>query len=180
MRGKSYALIIAISISAMISVGVTFAWLIGASRPVNNTFTMGAVNISLEETTGNEYKIIPGTVIHKDPTVTVNAGSESCWLFVELQKGSGFDSYMSYKIADGWLELSGVSNVYYREVLKTDTDITFSILKNNEVTVYDTLTEEDIGAIIAKPSLNFGAYAIQQDTIDSPALAWEKLKTVKE
>lgn len=180
MKKRIRTLIAAVIAILVIGAGTTYAYIVSSSRPVQNTFTVGSIDISLEETTGDKYKIVPGTVIHKNPTVTVSASSETCWLFVELQKGGGFDSYMSYEIADGWLELSGVSNVYYREVLKTDTDMSFSVLKNNEVAVYNTLTEEDINAIIARPTLKFTAYAIQQETIDSPALAWEHLKMVKE
>jgi hypothetical protein len=65
---------------------------------VENTFTVGQVEITLAETkvdeygealtgeaagttaTGNEYKLIPGHTYTKDPTMTVHAGSEHSYV----------------------------------------------------------------------------------------------------
>ena len=55
--------------------GGTVAWLVAKTDPVVNTFTYGDINITLAETTGPDYKIIPGKDIEKDPKVTVTAGS---------------------------------------------------------------------------------------------------------
>lgn len=57
------------------AVGGTIAWLTAQTDPVVNTFTYGDINIDLKETTGNDYKIIPGVDIEKDPKVTVKANS---------------------------------------------------------------------------------------------------------
>ena len=48
---------------AVASVGGTLAWLKASTDPVTNTFTVGDINIDLTETTGNNYKIIPGVDI---------------------------------------------------------------------------------------------------------------------
>lgn len=66
------------------AVGGTIAWLTATTEPVVNTFTYGKIKIELTETTGTEYKIIPGVNISKDPKVTVKADSEACWLFVKV------------------------------------------------------------------------------------------------
>jgi len=95
-----------------LSVGVTVAYLTD-SEAVTNTFTVGQVHIKLDEAdvyeeddidgtnvtedmlgkvkstdrvTENEYKLIPGHTYTKDPTVTVLAGSETCYVraFVEI------------------------------------------------------------------------------------------------
>ena len=58
--------------------GGTVAWLVAKTDPVVNTFTYGNINIALAETTGEDYKIIPGKDISKDPKVTVKGGSEAC------------------------------------------------------------------------------------------------------
>lgn len=70
--------------------GGTVAWLVAKTDTVVNTFTYGNINIALAETTGTNYKVIPGTVIEKDPKVTVKAGSEACWLFVKVEESGTF------------------------------------------------------------------------------------------
>lgn len=64
-----------------------------------NTFTVGNVDITLtEEGWGNEEPIghlVPGKTIAKDPTVTLNTGSEDAWVFVEVEIGSDFQTVMS-------------------------------------------------------------------------------------
>ena len=99
-------------IVAGVSVLGTMAYLQDQTEAVVNTFTMGQVNITLDETKvdeygepikkvddngapteenertaeGNEYKMIPGHTYTKDPTVTIEAGSEESYvrMFVEL------------------------------------------------------------------------------------------------
>lgn len=159
--------------------GGTVAWLVAKTDPVVNTFTYGDINITLAETTGNDYKIIPGTNIEKDPKVTVTAGSEDCWLFVKvveeywptatLEDGT---RKVSYAIADGWTKVEGQTNVYYREVKATDTAREFPVLSGNIVTVSDQLTKGDIKA--TQPKLTFTAYAVQKEGIADAETAWAK------
>ena len=77
-KRKNLALVIClVLVTALVSVGGTLAWLKDATTPVTNTFTVGDVGITLKETTGDEYQMIPGSVLDKDPTVTVEANSEN-------------------------------------------------------------------------------------------------------
>ena len=113
---------------AVASVGGTIAWLTATTAPVVNTFTVGDINIDLTETEGKQtdgsykFKMVPGNTIAKDPKVTVEAGSEACWLFVKIEKSSNLDSFITYSVDEGvdkWTKLTGVTgvdNVYYREV----------------------------------------------------------------
>lgn len=158
--------------------GGTVAWLVAKTEPVVNTFTYGNIDITLAETTGENYKIIPGKDIPKDPKVTVTAGSEDCWLFVKvveehwpaatLEDGT---RKVSYAIADGWTKVEGQTNVYYREVKATDTVREFPVLNGNIVTVSDQLTKGDI--LATPPTLTFTAYAVQQENIPDAKTAWE-------
>lgn len=150
--------------------GGTVAWLVATSDTVTNTFTYGNIDIALAETTGTNYKVIPGTVIEKDPKVTVKAGSEACWLFVKVEKVGTFTG-MSYEIANGWTELE--SGVYYRQVGSVTTDTSFEVIKGNEITVSETLTKENIPS--AQPTLKITAYAVQQENIADAATAWSKI-----
>lgn len=182
LRNRRIALTVCLMLVVMVaSIGGTVAWLTAKTDPVTNTFTYGDINIALAETTGENYKIIPGVDIAKDPKVTVKANSEACWLFVkveeqnwpELVEADGKTKKVSYSIAEGWKHLEGC--VYYREVNAVKADTSFDVLDGNKVTVSGNLTKVDINGIITTPKLIFTAYAVQKDGIANVDLAWEKL-----
>ena len=156
--------------------GGTIAWLTTNTGTVTNTFTYGDINITLTETTGEDYKIIPGKDISKDPKVTVKGGSEACWLFVKVeQTGTFVADKVTYAIADGWTALPGVDGVYYRQVGSVTENTAFSVLEGDKITVSETLTKGDIKDIAAtNPTLKITAYAVQKDGIDTATAAWEK------
>lgn len=163
--------------------GGTVAWLVAKTEPVVNTFTYGDINITLAETTGENYKIIPGKDIPKDPKVTVTAGSEACWLFVKVEEtGTFVADKVTYAIADSWTQGNGTeipSNVYYREVSAEDAKngVSYYVLAGNTtypngvITVSSDLTKENIPT--ANPTLTFTAYAVQQENIPDAATAWK-------
>ena len=179
MKKKTLALLLALVLVLGVAAGGTLAWLIDKTDPVVNTFTYGNINIALTESTGNNYKIIPGKDITKDPKVTVKATSEACWLFVEVkEEGTFVADKVTYSIADGWTKGDGTkipANVYYREVGAVTADTDFSVLKDNKITVKDTLTKEDIKNITTNPTLTFTAYACQKDGINDAPTAWAKI-----
>lgn len=168
--------------------GGTVAWLVAETKPVVNTFTYGNINIALAESTGKDYKIIPGTDIKKDPTVTVKGGSEACWLFVKVEEtGTFVTNKVTYAIDKDWTQGNGTeipSNVYYREVSAEDAknDVSYYVLAGNTtypngvITVKDTLTKGDIKDIAAvNPTLKITAYAIQTEGTGTVAEAWAKI-----
>lgn len=158
------------------TVAGTLAWLTDKTEPVVNTFTVGDINIELKETTGETYKMVPGIELVKDPTVTVKAGSEACWLFVKVDKSVNFDGFMTFEMADGWIALSGHAGVYYRNVDATNADTGFDVLKDNKVMVLDTVTKTMLeGAKTNAPTLTFTAYAVQKDGIADADTAWGKV-----
>lgn len=158
------------------TVAGTLAWLTDTTAPVVNTFTVGDINIELKETTGETYKMVPGIELVKDPTVTVKAGSEACWLFVKVEKSGNFDSFMTFEMADGWIALSGHAGVYYRNVDATNADTGFDVLKDKKVMVLETVTKTMLeGAKTNAPTLTFTAYAVQKDGINDATTAWGKV-----
>lgn len=188
---RGLVLVLALTLIVGVAGGATFAWLTAKTDPVVNTFTYGDINITLEETTGSDYKIIPGVDIGKDPKVTVKAGSEACWLFVKVEeenwpeltyvnKDGKAVRKVNYDIADGWMALTGVENVYYRTIDDAVTaDTEFYVLKGNDtypdgvITVSDTLTKIDTNEkLTGTPKLSITAYAIQKDGMDTAAKAW--------
>lgn len=91
MKMKSRKKALVLSVCAMLLVAATvigtIAYLTDTSSAVN-TFTVGKVEISLDETDidndsntkANQYHLIPGTEYVKDPTVTMKAGSEAAYV----------------------------------------------------------------------------------------------------
>lgn len=176
VSSKAFAAVLALVLVLGCALGGTVAWLVAESGPVTNTFTYGDINIALTETTGEDYKIIPGVDIAKDPKVTVKANSEACWLFVKVDEvGTFVADKVTYSVADGWTALTGQPGVYYREVGAVTADTDFYVLKDNVVKVSDTLTKEDIKDIPTGPTLTFTAYAVQKDGIADAATAWSKI-----
>ena len=176
----------------LVAAGVfgTLAYLTGTDT-VNNTFTVGNVKITLDEakvtTDGtpvegadrvkaNEYHLLPGHTYTKDPTVTVKANSEACWLFVKVTKSENLDTFITYAIAEGWTALPGVDGVYYREVPASAADQTFSVLAGDAVTVKSDVTRTMLEtAKTDAPTLTFKAYAIQRDHFATADAAWAEV-----
>jgi len=164
MKKKTLALVLALTLVVVGVVSGTLAWLTAKSDVVVNTFTTSDIKVELKETTGAEYKMIPGYTISKDPKATVLAGSEECFLFVKLDKPANFDDYLEYVIADGWTQLEGVTDtVYYRKVVTADIGKAYSVLANDQVTVSGDITKEQMNAFTTAtlPKLTITAYASQ-------------------
>lgn len=95
MKTKSKALLLTLCAVLLIAASVlgTMAYLTSTAK-VENTFTVGKVEIKLDETdvtnpTGprvkaNSYKLMPGTTYTKDPTVTVLKGSEDSYVRMKV------------------------------------------------------------------------------------------------
>ena len=183
MKKKSLALVLALAMIVVCVVGGTLAWLTATTPEVKNTFTTSDIDITLAETTGTSYQMIPGYTIAKDPTVTVVKDSEKCYLFVKVDKSANFDKFMTYDMAADWTALTGVNGVYYREVDTADMGTAYSVLKNDQVTVKDAVTKENMNALKAdgaiQPTLTFTAYACQYNSSNGThfdaADAWAKV-----
>lgn len=189
VSSRTFIMLLAVTLLIGCAIGGTVAWLTDKTTAVTNTFTYGDINITLAETTGNDYKIIPGVNIEKDPKVTVNTNSEACWLFVKVEEeGTFVANKVTYSIADGWTQGDGTNipaNVYYRQVTAATTDTSFNILAgdatypNGVVKVSENLTKAEVNAITAEnqSTLTFTAYAVQKDGISTAADAWAKVST---
>ncbi len=202
MKTKKKALLTVLCAVMLVvgSVFGTYAYLTDTTGPVTNTFTIGNVRITLDETdvdnstvgkdrdTANSYKLFPGKSYVKDPTVTVDANSEDCWLFVTFKEENNTLGNSDEKIVQytndwtGWTHLETQQNdgtvVYYRAVKKTDTTKSWVLLtetNGKHITVNPNLTNETMPSESATPVLNFKAYAIQQEGFDTPAAAWAEL-----
>ncbi len=180
MKKKTFAMLLALVLVFGAVIGGTLAWLTVKTDTVTNTFTTAGIAIELTETTGSNYKMIPGYTLGKDPTITVRGDSEACYLFVQIEESEGFDTYMSYELADDWTKLDGVAGVYYKTVESSKVDQTFTVLKDNQVVVLDTVTEEMLEEA-DDVALSFTAYASQlyksSGVAFTAAEAWENVYT---
>lgn len=194
--GKAVALMMACFLLLGGVVGGTVAWLIAQDTPVVNKFSPSTIGVELKEHTYDatkdelttdttdsgveNYKMIPGWTIPKDPEAWITEDSEAAYLFVKIKETDNFDTFMTYAIADGWKLLDGTeaanidtvgkdTYVIYREVdagataTAMDQHNAFQILKNDQITVIgEGVTKEMMNVSgFTQPTLTFTAYASQ-------------------
>lgn len=158
-----------------------------AQVSVKNTFTVGNVAITMDETdvdnstpdgngrdTENEYKLLPGQTYTKDPIIHVSATSEDCYVFVKVTnnissvEATGNNTIAKQLEANEWKAVPDESNVYYKEDAvnaSADVDVFGSF------TVSDSATNEQLSAIDGK-TIEVEAYAVQKEGFTSAVDAW--------
>lgn len=163
-KNVSKAIILALTLMLLVGgiIGGTVAWLTAQTKEVKNVFTASDINITLTETE-REYKMIPGWTVEKDPVVTVEGGSEDCWLFIKVEKSENLDDYIIWDIdPNNWKPLEGTTDVYYCKVTDVTADRSIKVLgyyttdqsdttkgefHPNEVLVKNTVTKEMMDSI---------------------------------
>ena len=92
MKKKIVALCLCIALAVVAIGGATLAYFTDQTTEVKNTFTVGNVKITLSEPNwkAENAKMVPGTTIAKDPTITVNTGSERAYTFMKVQLSADF------------------------------------------------------------------------------------------
>ena len=176
MKKLLKVLSVALCVVALVvgSVAATVAYLSMSTETVEHTFTAGNINIELNNLDPIDKMMMPGDTIKVDRTVTVEAGSEACYLFVKINKQNDFDKFLTYTIDEskGWKPLAGVADVYYIEVEeKAIEEQTFNVFEC--FTAKAECTKKDYDEIEAKPIATLTAYAVQRANIDTVARAWE-------
>ena len=96
MRKKILSLALVVAMIAIMLTSFTMAYFTD-NHVKTNTFTMGKVDIELTEpnyvpAADGKLKVFPGQTYPKDPTITVAADSEDCWLVatVTITKRANF------------------------------------------------------------------------------------------
>ena len=178
---------------------------------VTNTFTVGNVAIKLDEAkvgtdgkalTGadatrvkeNSYKLLPGHVYDKDPTVTVLANSEESYvkMTVTVNKANELDAIFAPNGADltsifngydsaTWIAKGDTKDAdantrtyefwYKGTVSAGDADVALDALFDS-ITVPGSITKEQL-ATIEGLTITVNAYAIQADGFANADAAWE-------
>lgn len=160
---------------------------------VTNTFTVGSVDISLDEapvgadgkaTTGNrvqknDYKLMPGHVYDKDPIVHFQPKSEASWLFIEVtneiadieSKANDYKSIATQITDNGWTALDGVTGVYYQKVGANNSGSAVDYKVFQGFTVDGSVNGTTLDNYNNK-TVKVTAYAVQADGFDSATAAW--------
>ena len=204
------------------SVFGTMAYLTSTDE-VKNTFTVGKVKITLDEAQvnadgkpikkdgaivekaadaervkKNSYKLLPGHAYTKDPTVTVEAGSEASYVrqivtvtfgkaLTDTQLATQLDGiFTGYEVAN-WVrndkkvetmtkdgvKYTVITYEYrYKDKVAATTDDTKLPALFTGIKVPETWTNDDLAAL-GNIEINIVAHAIQADGFDSAGKAWE-------
>ena len=184
----------------------TMAYLTSDDEVVN-TFTVGNVAIKLDEAPvdengaavsgdrvkANSYKLLPGHVYDKDPTVTLLKGSETSYvkMTVTFSKASALDDIFAPTGADltsifngydsaNWIYKDNTKDTtadtrtyefWYKEAVGASTaDVALDALFDS-ITVPGTITKEQL-ATIEGMTITVNAYAIQADGFANADAAW--------
>ena len=181
MKTKSKALLLTLCAVLLVAASVlgTMAYLTSRDQVVN-TFTVGSVAITLDETDvdnstadasrdqANSYKLMPGHTYTKDPTIHVAAASEDCYLFVkvanEITAIEGETTVAAQMTAKGWVAVDGVTGVY----VYTQSNAPAVVAGGSNVTVFDNFTisgtvDNATLATYNNKTITVTAYAIQAD-----------------
>jgi predicted ribosomally synthesized peptide with SipW-like signal peptide len=166
-KKKALAAIIAVCLIVCLTAGASLAYLTDKTDDVTNTFTVGKVDIKLEETNPESntkqetgltgLKLVPGDTTAKDPTVTVLKDSEACYVRVKVVV-TGVETYTHLKdddavkalfvqkespasnfVADSTVTVSGnTATIYYYYKDSANNDIVKSAATDTSLgTVFD-------------------------------------------
>lgn len=183
-------LVLAMACIATISITATLAYL-QDTDVVTNTFTVGKVDISLDEAEvddegqaaddaervqANSYKLYPGKEYDKDPTVHVADGVdvEDCWLFVTVANGIAAIEDSANTIAaqmedNGWTELVNYPGIFaYKEIVSAGDDVV--VFENFKIA---GTVDNNTLAGYKNVQIVVNAYAVQAEGFDTAAAAWQ-------
>ena len=194
MKTKTKALILfCCAVLLVVTTVFTTMAFLTSQDSVKNTFTVGKVSITLDETDvddtdkdgntserdkQNEYHLIPGTTYVKDPTIHVGADSEECYLFVKIKNdisaiegGTTVAQQMAQN--SNWTLVAGTTDIYsYKETVSAHADVTvfqnFTISNdiNNETLASYVTTSDNTTNII-----EVIAYAVQAEGFEGKTVA---------
>ena len=198
---KTKAILMALCAVLLVAASVmgTLAYLTSTDT-VTNTFTVGKVEITLDEADvnadgtpvqgadrvdANEYHLLPGHTYAKDPIVHVDADSEDCYLFVKVvneiaaieEKGTteapATTTVAAQMAAKGWKAVDGQTGVY---VYTNKTENPVAVEGGANVTVFEKFVIDDnvnntTLAGYNNKTITVTAYAVQADGFETKTAA---------
>ena len=202
MKTKRKALLLSLCAVLLVAVSVmgTIAYLTSTDN-VTNTFTVGSVAITLDETDvdnstvgaerdkANSYKLIPGHTYTKDPIIHVGATSEDCYLFVKVvneiaaieedDTAARKTKIASQMRAKGWKAVDGQAGVFVYDGVDENgnlSDTPLAVSKNSNITVFESFkisgsVDNTTLATYSGKAVTVTAYAVQKDGFESKTAA---------
>ncbi|MBQ6819319.1 MAG: hypothetical protein IJP35_06920 [Clostridia bacterium] len=174
--------IILITVTALL-VGGTSAWLNSYQATPQNVFIGSDLEVDLTEASGQNYTIIPADRVAKNPTVTVKANSEPCYVFLKPEESGGLNNYADYYIDKGWLPYGGfvidgeLDSLYKKDTTwyfdSTDdvyNDHLHRYLSSDGTTEHTGTTNNDVKLWVAYDSNYVYAYIKMYTTYDTAAI----------
>jgi len=191
---KYLTLIASFVLVAALAVGGTLAYLMD-SKSVTNTFTVGNIEMTMDEAkvneygqkldnqdavyendtqtlaarvASNEYKLIPGHEYVKDPIIHVLVKSEPCYVFIKIENGIAEIEDTIEGQLTAWTQVTDAQNVYYYN------DIVDARTAQQDVATFATFkvnSDADVSRYGGETIVVTG-YAVQSDGFANANAAW--------
>ena len=191
-RTKALLLVMCAVLLVVTTVMATLAFLTSQTEVVKNTFTVGNIEITLDEAKvtaygvkdgdsrvkANAYKLVPGQTYDKDPTVHVAANNEKCYVFVKVENGivgfeAGTNTIANQIVTNGWTALDGHAGVYYKVVEANVTGNDAELVVFSQFVIADSVDKTALAGINDNTVVKVTAYAIQYASFETnPTEAW--------
>lgn len=167
----------ALALAVGVTAAGTLAWLQDNTDTVTNTFTWSDGNnitLTLDETSGTKYTIIPGETQAKDPTLHLTTETES-YVYVLINNELG-DAVTMNELDQNWTKMENANlpegmtgDLYYWTAGATTT--------NPDMSVFDTITysselDSESGAALNGKTITITGYAVQASAGTDAATAW--------
>lgn len=183
---------LAVVLAVCCATGGTIAWLTSTPDPVSGTFVVGNVSITLSDekgilkaetakaiaTSNTVTSYTPGQAIESNPKITVEAGSEACFIFIHIEEEnnsfSNNEQVIQWTLNDSdndtnknWSAVQGHAGYYCTILKKKPTENkTYTLFKDGKLTVNPSLTNEIISAkTFGNPTITITAAAVQMENI---------------
>lgn len=185
MKKKILVACLCVALAVLTVAGTTLAYLTSKDT-VTNTFTVGNVKITMDETDtddstpdadrdqANSYKLMPGQTYTKDPIIHVDANSEECYLFVKVDnqissiEATGNATVAAQMAANGWKAVDGQDKLYVYIGKAEGASAPLAVAKSANVPVFEKIVVSDDATNSSLEAVNgktivVNAYAVQTE-----------------
>lgn len=190
-----------LALVAVAGIGATFAYLTSNTEVLANTFTFSdGISMKLDEdrvdpnthkmtvendivagqATGNDYlNVLPNEVLHKDPTVTIEANSPDSYVFVSVTNPSA--DMLSLNIMDSWKLIGkNADTSYYVFVENNQPKVVKS--SKTDTRLKEVFTKVTVGNVETKKDgekVNLGDIVVKASAIQSNVAGEDNFEQVK-
>ncbi len=203
-RNKVLLLALVAILLVVTTVFATLAYLTSVTETVTNTFTVGNVEITMDEAVVNEdgtyktdvtdrdnenrYKLISGKQYIKDPTIHIGDESEASYLFVKIDNQLGENVTLEGGVLGTDLILvSGYKDLYVYKLEAGDEDdvdeATMIDGSTDDIVLFETfIVDADLDndglAALGTKEIVLKAFAIQNESVDFETAKGEAATTL--